>query len=315
MTAAELIMTNAEIEADRDKWLAYRRDGIGASEAAMLLDLAPDRIGGRFVLYHRKLEGLDTIDTSAMERGRWLEPYVAEQYAKARPHLEVHQGGLYRNTGRPWMIATPDRIAGDKPVQLKTSIPMDEFDEDTGRLPAYHRAQGLWEMATTGAAEVEVPVLFIVQWEVVIFTIKRDAKAKRDIGLLIEAGEEMRWRLEHRKEPDPDATVACTDTLKRLYPLEERSCRVPIELARRYRATGKAARRVKARRQLAVNQMLHYGQGATSFYAVDHEDGLPRDGYQVRVASVTEAERKAYEVPASDGPVRQVNPLRWARND
>jgi hypothetical protein len=224
---------------------------------------------------------------------------------------------------RPWMLATPDRIAElspfgvDRvPVQLKTSIPEDEFGGESGnRLPAYHRAQALWEMAVTGADHAYVPVLFIRPWEVVTYTLARDAAAERDIRLLIEAGEDMMDRLESGREPDPDATVATTDTLRRLYPgIEDRAVQVPIELARRYRNAGRARTKADERRNLARNEILARLGTARLAWAIDHELGKPKDGYQVRVATRTASEREAYEVPASDGPNHRTNPCGWAKS-
>jgi len=324
-----LLLAPDVIAADRTRWLEARRGGIGASEAAMLLDLAPERVGGRYTLYHRKRQGLESGDTAAMERGRYLEPYVADQYADTHPQVDLRRGGLYCHADRPWMLASPDRMASEWehrvaagvvkpatwPVELKTSIPEDEFGQEGEftYLPAYHRAQGLWQMEVLGTNRVDIPVLFIRPWEVRVFTLTRDARAQRDIDLLVAAGEEMMWRLENDRPPPVDATPACTDTLRKLYPgLEDRAVKVPIELARRYR--GWLAHRAMAeeRLNLARNEILERMGNATRAVAIDRELGRPRDGWMVKVASRTAGRVKRHTIKAKRR-VDRMNPSGWAR--
>jgi predicted phage-related endonuclease len=317
-----LLMSQAEIDSDPDRWLGTRATGLTASEAGMLLDLAPASYGGRFVLYHRKLAGLAPEGTPAMERGRWLEPYVASAYADAHPDVGLLPGGLYRHPKREWMMATPDRIAVEAitgtatwPVQLKTSIPEDEFDGsgEFTYLPAHIRAQALWEMEVMGADRVDVPVLFIRPWEVEPFTLWRDDAAERDIALLIEAAEEMLDRLDTQDPPPVDDSPATTDTLRRLYPgIEDRAAQVPVGMARRYRNAMAAARKAEARKRLALNEMLDRAGDAARIVTRDAKLGKARDGYLVRVATRTAGPRRAYTVEAAER-VERTNPSGWAR--
>ena len=67
------------------EWLEARRQGITASEIAAVMGLSPASQDGPYALYHRKTGTLPPIeDNDAMERGRVLEPYIAEKFARWR---------------------------------------------------------------------------------------------------------------------------------------------------------------------------------------------------------------------------------------
>ena len=108
---ATLIPARSEAE-----WLEARRQGVTASEIAAVMGLSPASQDGPYALYHRKTGTLPPIeDNDAMERGRVLEPYIAEKFAQRRPELVVDGDGrqLYAHPDRPWQMATPDRLVQD----------------------------------------------------------------------------------------------------------------------------------------------------------------------------------------------------------
>jgi putative phage-type endonuclease len=113
---ADLIPTASEGE-----WLAARRKGVTASEIAVLMGLSP--YSSPYALYHQKLGILQADEDQAVfERGRVLEPYVAEKFAAAHPEFSVEGDGraLYAHRERPWQLATPDRL-----VRARGKRPMD----------------------------------------------------------------------------------------------------------------------------------------------------------------------------------------------
>jgi len=109
---AVLIETGSEAE-----WLEARRHGVTASEIAVVMGLSP--YDSPYALYHRKRGELpDVEDTDAMERGRVLEPYIADRFGRLHPEFALTGDGrrLYRHPDRPWQMATPDRLIGDNTV-------------------------------------------------------------------------------------------------------------------------------------------------------------------------------------------------------
>ena len=326
---AELVMSQPAIDRDRDRWLKERQAGLTATDAGMMLGVAPRSQGGPWVLYHKKLAGLETGDTSAMERGRVLEPLVAQRFADRRPDLHLEPGGLYRSAEVPWMMATLDRLGYDtateggvtvtttrRPVQLKTAaVITEEWGEDgSAIMPTHYRAQALWEMALDESDEVLVPCQFIDPWELRVYRLVRDAKTVADIRLLIDYGARFMHRLEHHDPPPVDDSSAATEILHQLFPdVDERSVQVPVKLSRRYRAALASVARAKRRADLARNQLLERAGDASRIVTRDPERGKPMDGYLVKVATRTASDRAAYTVEASDGPVVRLNPCGWAR--
>ena len=66
----------------REEWLEFRREGIGGSDAAVVLGLNPFR--SLLELYSDKLGLLpDKEDTELMRTGRDLEQYVASRFCEA----------------------------------------------------------------------------------------------------------------------------------------------------------------------------------------------------------------------------------------
>lgn len=100
-------------DAPREEWLAARRRGVTASEAAALLGIAPESWdqGSAFALYWYKLGLLgEQPDNDAMSLGRHLESWIADRYEADHPEVELRVAGLYASTERPRQMATPDRL-------------------------------------------------------------------------------------------------------------------------------------------------------------------------------------------------------------
>jgi hypothetical protein len=107
-----------------------------------------------------------------------------------------------------------------------------------------------------------------------------------------------------------DWTPETARVLRWLHPdLEERSVRLPLEMAHRYRSARQAAARAERRLGLAVNQMRDRMGSASGAHIID-----PATGQQVPVVS-----RSRYDVEPKTGvdvrgfPVDKLNPKRWAR--
>ncbi len=199
--SAVLIPTASEAE-----WLDARRKGITASEIAIVMGLSP--YSSPYALYHQKLGILpDGDDNLAMERGRILEPYIAEKFAAAHPEFAILGSGreLYARPDRDWQMATPDRMvhglyeagqctcgAGldgyghergcgwelDEPVavlETKTDSGSGEWGEPgTDEIPVHYRCQVLWQMDVLGVSRAYVACLNIPRWEIREYVIEHD---------------------------------------------------------------------------------------------------------------------------------------------
>ena len=71
------------------EWLEARRQGITASEIAIVMGLSP--YSSPYALYHQKLGQLPGVEeTDAMQLGKHMESFVADRFAEScrvGPHV------------------------------------------------------------------------------------------------------------------------------------------------------------------------------------------------------------------------------------
>ena len=104
------------------EWLEARRQGIGGSDAAIVIGESPYR--SPYDLWAEKC-GLvaPAPETAAMAWGRRLEPLVAAAYTEATGRRLRRVSRLLRHRERPWQLASIDRaVIGEKRlVEIKTT--------------------------------------------------------------------------------------------------------------------------------------------------------------------------------------------------
>lgn len=91
---------------DRDAWLEMRRQGVGASDIPILLDL--DEYKTALDLYRDKLGESDDYDSDAARMGRIFEDAIAQDWA-TQNSLMVKRSPTVRHANAPWALACPDR--------------------------------------------------------------------------------------------------------------------------------------------------------------------------------------------------------------
>jgi putative phage-type endonuclease len=120
-------------------------------------------------LWAKKTELIETEqpDSEAMEWGRRLEPVIIAKLQSVHPELEVfYNPGTFAHADRDWQLANPDALAYDRAadewlvIEIKTSRYEDEWDDNTGQVPASYRAQVLWYLQTFGFKRAIVATLF-----------------------------------------------------------------------------------------------------------------------------------------------------------
>lgn len=247
-------------DAPRDRWLAARRTGIGASEIAMVLGLAPGDWGSPFSLYWRKKLGTVAEMNEAMEWGHRHETTIAEKFFDQHQEFYEKRAGLYRHPDHAWMLATPDRIAQPldfgppELVQIKTGYSWDGWgDPGTDQIPIYYRVQVQQEMAVYGARRCWVPVLvggnsyreYVVDYD------------QGDVDTIVAAGEAFMALLDAGTPPAIDGSAATTSTLRELHPsVIDEPVTIPLELADRYAQRRALLADAKAAYEETSNQVL-----------------------------------------------------------
>lgn len=210
----------------REEWLAYRRQGIGSSDAAAAVGLNPYQSPLELWLVKtgrdEHLPAVDSEDDSSpMFWGTVLEPVVAERYARRTGHKVRRCNAVLQHPDpdKSWMLANIDReIVGHPDVQILECKTAGEFGARLWRdgVPEYVQCQVQHQLAVTGKQAADVAVLICGQ-ELRIHHIERDDAL---IAHLIEL-ERRFWQYVVTDTPPPaDGSESAGTALLALYPFD-----------------------------------------------------------------------------------------------
>lgn len=200
----------------RDEWLAYRKTGVGGSDAATIVGMNP--WGSRYSLWAYK-KGLlpEREDNEAMRVGRDLEEYVAQRFAEATGKKVRRINAILRSDKYPFALANIDRdiVGEDAGLECKTTsdYTIRKYGEDD--FPEKYYCQCVHYMAVTGAKKWYLAVLQLTSREVRIFELQRD---EAEIEALM-AAENLFWQqVINGEQPAPDGSQASSEAVKEIYP-------------------------------------------------------------------------------------------------
>lgn len=201
-----------------EEWLAFRRTGIGGSDASTIVGLNP--YSSLYYLYNDKLGLLPPKDdTEAMRQGRDLEQYVADRWMEASGKRCRRNNFMWRNVEHPFMLADIDRevIGENAGLECKTTSVFNRAELENGEIPLTYYVQCQHYMAVMGFDAMYLAVL-VLNRGFYHFRIERD---ESEISVLI--GAEQDFWLKHivpRIPPEPDGSEATLSALKQKYPEE-----------------------------------------------------------------------------------------------
>jgi putative phage-type endonuclease len=288
------------------EWLEARRQGITASEIAIVMGLSP--YSSPYALYHQKLGQLPGVEeTDAMQLGKHMESFVADRFAERHPEFNLTGNGqmLFAHAERPWQMATPDRLvtegsfsAWDAIAVLECKIDggSDEWGEDgSDEIPVHYRCQVLWQMDVMGVSTGYVACLLWNRRKVRVYELTLDAAAKEDLLMMRGEARLFLRRIEQGDEPDVDWRPATTAALKHLHPsIEDRTVEVRRMPVIQYRAALKAYKAAEQRKKLAENRLRQLlGTGNRLVSAHTGEVIATRQVYDLAAKTI---ERKACTV-------------------
>jgi len=210
--------------ADRPSWLEARRQGLGASDAPVILGLSPWKTP--LALYAEKL-GLEIEEpeqTEAMAWGLRLQPVIIAAFEEETGRSAVPQRDFLidRSPDFPWMLASLDGWTKRRPedaeigvLEVKTTSAFRK--EDWAEAPPLaYQVQVQHQLAVVGARWGTIVCLIGGQRLVWADVERNDSFIER----LIAKEREFWERLQAKEPPMVDDSKASAEILKRLYPRE-----------------------------------------------------------------------------------------------
>ena len=199
----------------REEWLAWRRTGIGGSDAAAVIGLNPFR--SRIEVYADKM-GMtpEKEDTESMRLGRDLEDYVAQRFCEATGKKVRRNNFMWCRDEYRCMIADVDReiIGENAGLECKTTQAWSGKVIMKGEIPLTYYVQCMHYMAVMGYDRVYLAVLIFGKG-FFHFTIERD---EDEIAALV-AAEASFWRdhVEAGISPDPDGSQSAEQAVDAIW--------------------------------------------------------------------------------------------------
>ena len=194
------------------EWFALRKEGITATEAAVIAGLSPYKTP--YELWAEKLGKVEPRQAgAAAQRGIILEDAVADFYEIETGQKLKRSNGIVRLKEVPWAMASLDRTVVGAPglVEIKTSA---SPRWSMYPVPPEVIAQVQWQMFVTGAPWCDIAVLL----GGLVFRFERVwADLKHQTELFVKA-EEFRKLL--AEETPPPLTGSDSRTLALLSPQE-----------------------------------------------------------------------------------------------
>lgn len=286
-------------DADEEAWLTARRQGVTASDMAIILRRSP--YSSPFALWHAKKGGWDKPRSEEQLIGLALEDTVADLWAKemadewivCRPSVR-----LWAHPLETWLMCSPDRLAMSEdgewtPIEVKT----DEGGKGWGApgsddVPFHFRVQVMIQMGVFGASRA-----FIAR-------LGRKASGRKyatyeipfDQDLFdrcVEAGAEFLVSLSFDEPPEIDGHHATLAVLQHLYPetIEEAIATVPASTAFQWLSARAELRRAKKDVATSDNRLRDVlGEAALGMTPDGHvfvkRSIYERQGYTTKLAIV-----------------------------
>ena len=199
----------------REEWLAWRRTGIGGSDAAAVIGLNPFR--SRIEVYADKMGMMpEKEDTESMRLGRDLEDYVAQRFCEATGKKVRRNNFMWCHDEHRCMIADVDReiIGENAGLECKTTQAWGGKVIMKGEIPLTYYVQCMHYMAVMGYDRVYLAVLIFGKG-FFHFTIERD---EDEIAALV-ASEAAFWRdhIEAGISPDPDGSQSAEQAVDAIW--------------------------------------------------------------------------------------------------
>jgi putative phage-type endonuclease len=152
---------------NQQEWLEWRRQGIGASDAPVVMGVSPWKKISQ--LLEEKVFGAQEKDNSDMERGRELEPVALELFMKEM-NIDLSFQDRLVHKEHDWMRATLDGINYEKQIVVEVKCPKKQHT----KVPDHYYPQLQHQLEVTG-----FDTNYFVSYDGIdlrIFEVNRDQK-------------------------------------------------------------------------------------------------------------------------------------------
>jgi putative phage-type endonuclease len=241
--ARKLINVN---DISHGQWLDLRKQSIGGSEAAALMDMNP--YSSPISLYADKLGLSKPKETNeAMRLGTDLEDYVAKRWSELTGKRVRKDNFMWMDDEFNFITANIDRdvIGENAGLECKTMGGFAKYDLESGEVPAQYYCQCQHYMMVKEYDRMYLCIM-VLQRGVYDFTIERDDKFIAEMR----QKEVDFWRqhIETKQMPAPDGSESSMETLRELYPHDTQpQCSLPnadVQIER-YRELGNVIKDMK----------------------------------------------------------------------
>lgn len=221
--SCELIMTVEEMQ-DRESWKALRREGLGGSDAAVVVGLSKWK--SPWELWLEKTGQVEEEEEEQSEEvkerlywGTKQEDLIANWFTE-KTGMKLRRCGVLRSKEYPFMLASIDRqvVGYNEIVEIKTTSAynMEEWKDD--KVPPQYMCQGLHYLSVSGADRCHF-VCLVGGNTPIIRTMERD---DYEIEALIEA-EKYFW--EHyviaKELPPTDGSASCSEAVAKHFSTDD----------------------------------------------------------------------------------------------
>lgn len=188
-------MTSTEVESDRASWLAWRKAGIGGSDAAAIIGEDPYRTP-LDVYIDKTSRHINEEERLIFQRGLALEPIIADRYTaetgrklRKQPVKVHHDHDFIRCTVDRQILAGDDNTTGL--LEMKTASTFVFRKMQLDGIPTKYWVQVQHNLMVWGYDLGAIAVLCPDTWEFMHFDIERD----EDFCASLTAREVEFWRL------------------------------------------------------------------------------------------------------------------------
>lgn len=226
--------------ATRQEWLSLRRQGVGGSDAPIIMRL--DQFWGPLSLYFEKVGESIVEDTGVSEAAYWgtvLEDVVAQEFAKRTGYRVSRPVGMVVHPQREWQLGTIDRLvfSSTEPVRGLVEEPIGLLEVKTTGV----RREELWKDGPPSTVVCQVQHYLSVTelqraWVAVLiggqqfrmYELERDEEF---IERMIKAEAAFWDRVVRLDPPDPEGADATSEIIDIRFPrgIEESMVELPSE--------------------------------------------------------------------------------------